>query len=161
MGKKWLLLLLVIIPIGVFFLIPNEEPIENTSNEDIIVIETIQNTSDVDIVIGEIGSEEQVGIVKGSVYFVGKPCPSSRVGPPCDGPYPNYEVIIYEKDEKNIVNKIMTDDQGNFETQLPVGNYLVFGKNIDFNKVIEIPIVFTIEPEKTKSIEITINEGIR
>ena len=93
--------------------------------------------------------------------FVGKPCPPSRTGPPCDGPYPNYEVVIYEKDEKNIVNKIMTDDQGNFEVQLPVGNYLVFGKNLDFNKIIEIPIVFTIESEQTKSIEITINEGIR
>ena len=57
--------------------------------------------------------------------------------------------------------EVTADDQGNFETQLPVGNYLVFGKNIGFNKVIEIPIVFTIEPEKTKSIEISINEGIR
>ena len=105
--------------------------------------------------------EKQVGVVEGVVYFVGKPCPPSKVGPPCDGPYPNYEVIIYEDDGKSIVDKIMTDDQGNFEIQLSVGDYLVFGKNLDFNKVKEIPIMFTIEPDKRKNIEILINQGIR
>ncbi len=106
-------------------------------------------------------SEEKVGTVKGVVYFVGKPCPPSRVGPPCDGPYPDYKVIIYESDGKKIVDKIMTDDQGNFETSLSVGNYLVFEKSVDFNKIDEIPLMFTIESEKTKSIKIRIDKGIR
>ena len=106
-------------------------------------------------------SEKQVGVVEGTVYFVGKPCPHSRVVPPCDGPYPNYEVVIYEIDGKSIANRTITDDEGNFEAQLPVGDYLVFEKNRDFNIVKEIPIVFTIEPDKRKSLEISIDEGIR
>ena len=106
-------------------------------------------------------SEKQVGVVEGTVYFVGKPCPPSRVGPPCDGPYPNYEVVIYEIDGKSIANRTITDDEGNFEAQLPVGDYLVFEKKRDFNKVKEIPIVFTIEPDKRKSLKISIDEGIR
>jgi len=106
-------------------------------------------------------SEKQVGVVEGVVYFVGKPCPPSRVGPPCDGPYPNYEVVIYEIDGKSIVNKINTNDEGTFEVQLPVGKYIVFEKSVDFNKVKETPIVFTIEPDKRKSLEISIDQGIR
>jgi len=139
--------LVLLIPITIFFLLPIDEPIQNTSNEDIMIDETV--------------TEEQVGIVEGTVYFVGKPCPSSRLGPPCDGPYPNYEVIIYENNGKGIVNKVMTDDEGNFEVQLPVGDYVVFGKNMDFNKVIKIPLVFTVEPEKINQIKIKIDTGVR
>lgn len=106
-------------------------------------------------------SEKQVGVVEGVVYFVGKPCPPSRVGPPCDGPYPNYEVVIYEIDGKSIANRTITDDEGNFEAQLPVGDYLVFEKNFDINKVKETPIMFTIEPDKRRSLEISIDTGIR
>ena len=71
------------------------------------------------------------------------------------------EVIIYESDGKNTVRTIITDKEGKFETQLPDGDYLVFGKSLDFNKVVEIPIKFTIEPEKTKIIEVKIDKGIR
>ena len=99
--------------------------------------------------------------VEGTVYFVGKPCPSTMTGPPCDGSYPNYEVIIYEIDGKTVAHRTITDDKGNFEAQLLPGDYIVFGKNPRFNTIEETPIQFTIEPEKIKSIEISINEGIR
>ena len=106
-------------------------------------------------------SEKQVGVVEGTVYFVGKPCPPSEIGPPCDGPYPNYEVIIYKTDGKSIATKTITTDEGSFEAQLPVGDYIVYEISMDFNKVKETPIVFTIEPDKKKSLEISIDVGIR
>ena len=106
-------------------------------------------------------SENQFGVIEGIVYFVGKPCPPNRVGPPCDGPYPNYEVVIYEIDGKTVFHRTITDDKGNFELQLPIGDYLAFEIDFGFNQIEEIPIEFSIEPEKIKNIKISIDKGIR
>lgn len=106
-------------------------------------------------------TNHQNGVVEGVVYYVGIMCPSSRTGPPCDGPYPNYEVVIFEVSGESVIARTFTDNNGNFEAELPPGDYIVFGKNPGFNTVEETPIFFTIEPEKRKSIEILINEGYR
>jgi hypothetical protein len=53
--------LVLIIPITLFVLLPVDESIENTSNEDIIITESIENTSNEDILIGELIPKEQVG----------------------------------------------------------------------------------------------------
>jgi len=112
--------------------------------------------------VGELEvTESQVGVLEGTVHYIGKPCPSSKVGPPCDGPYPNYEVEIYKTDGKIIVSKTVTTDEGSFEIELLVGDYIVYETSMDFNKVKETPIMFTIEPDKRKSLEISIDEGIR
>lgn len=67
--------------------------------------------------------------LQGVVYFVGKPCSpntSSFSVPPCSGPYPNYEITIYAQDGKTVVSKIKTDSNGNFETLLNPGTYVIF-----------------------------------
>jgi len=149
--------------IGVIFYSTDEEVPEvsdktlDTSEE---TLETPEKTQEISEKNQEV-SENQIGGVEGIVYFVGKPCPPSRIGPPCDGPYPNYEVVIYEMDGKTVVHRTITDDKGNFEVQLPVGDYLVLEIDFGLNQIEEIPIVFSIEPEKIKNIKISIDKGIR
>ena len=42
---------------------------------------------------------KKLGVLEGTVHFSGMACPPDRSKtPPCDGPYPNYEVIIYDND---------------------------------------------------------------
>ena len=104
---------------------------------------------------------EKTGFVNGVVYYVGTPCVDNKKGPPCDGPYQDYEVVILESDGKTIVKKFTTDDEGNFEGDLPSGDYLVFGKIKGFGKLEDVPIQFSIESKKITKLEILIDEGIR
>jgi hypothetical protein len=66
--------------------------------------------------------------LEGTVQYVGKPCPPNSkffTVPPCSGPYPNYEVIIYDEDGKRVISKIKTDSNGNFKAFLEPGSYLI------------------------------------
>jgi len=148
-----LVLGIIIYPLG-------DEPQEIISKPEGNILE-IPETSETPETPETPDTTKQQNGVEGIVYFVGKPCPSTMTGPPCDGPYPNYEVIIYEIDGKTVAHRTITDDKGNFEAQLLPGDYIVFGKNPGFNTIEDTPILFTIEPNKRTSIEILINEGIR
>jgi hypothetical protein len=67
--------------------------------------------------------------LEGAVQFLGKPCPpnsSFSAVPPCSGPYPNYEVIIYSGSSKTIAAKIRTDPNGVFRTWLEPGSYTIY-----------------------------------
>src|SRR4051812_49399188 len=65
------------------------------------------------------------GTLTGTVAFVGSPCPTPN-GPPCDGPYPNYEVVVYTSDGTTVAGKTTTKADGTFSLELPPGKYVVF-----------------------------------
>ena len=45
------------------------------------------------------GRGQNVGALQGDVFFVGVPCPLIYPPrPPCDGPFPGYEVIVLHAD---------------------------------------------------------------
>ena len=66
----------------------------------------------------------------GTVYFVGKPCPPrpdgrARLGPPCDGPYPGYEIAVHAADGETVVARTTADERGRFRVELPPGAYVI------------------------------------
>jgi hypothetical protein len=73
--------------------------------------------------------------LEGTVYFIGQPCAPSRDNkisvPPCEGPYPNYEIKIYEKinGKNTIVCVTKTDENGNFRVLLKPGEYVIYTQN--------------------------------
>ena len=66
--------------------------------------------------------------IQGTVYFMGTDCPPtlSKKVPPCTGPYPGYEVIIYANDGKTPIKSINTDANGTYFVQLTPGNYVIY-----------------------------------
>jgi hypothetical protein len=66
--------------------------------------------------------------VKGTVYFIGSECPptaSIRV-PPCSGPFPGYNVEVYDEDGTTLVKRVMTDAMGKFTVSLEPGHYIIY-----------------------------------
>jgi hypothetical protein len=114
----------------------------------------------------DIGSHrtEQQGQVQGTVFFVGVPCQPDRLSvPPCDGPYPNYEVIIFSRDGKTLAGKAISDHQGKYRLFLPAGSYITKSKENN-----ALPSQFSqnhqaiiVEAGKTTHLDIHIDKGVR
>ena len=67
-----------------------------------------------------------MGTLYGTVSFVGVPCaPGKGKVPPCDGPYPDYEVVVYRAGTSEIAVRTRTDLDGRYEVRLPPGNYIL------------------------------------
>ncbi|MEW6003028.1 MAG: carboxypeptidase-like regulatory domain-containing protein [Nitrospirota bacterium] len=103
------------------------------------------------------------GLLTGTVTFTGVPCPPDRMRvPPCDGPYPNYEVLIYKEDGKTIFARTLTDRDGIFKIRLPLGRYIIYSKQFNsVSKTTEVPNLIKLEAGKTTHININIDTGIR
>jgi hypothetical protein len=71
------------------------------------------------------GGAQGIGTLTGTVTFVGKPCPQPGP-PPCDGAYPDYEVVVFAADGKTEVARTRTGADGTFSLELPEGSYAVF-----------------------------------
>ena len=71
------------------------------------------------------GGADAKGTLTGTVHFVGTPCPAPS-GPPCDGVYPGYEVIVYADDGKTVAGKATTAADGSFDLELRPGTYAIF-----------------------------------
>jgi hypothetical protein len=101
------------------------------------------------------------GILIGTVTFVGVPCPPDRRKvPPCDGPYPDYEVVIFNRDGRTAVARTITDKDGRFRVELPEGNYVIYSKGYE-RRTLQIPHHIEIKAGKTAQLDITIDTGIR
>ena len=100
------------------------------------------------------------GYLEGIVHFIGAPCSSGGKVPPCDGPYPGCEVIVYKTDGKTIVAKTTTDGNGHYALTLCPGQYVIYTQsgihrdNLKANS-------FTIENGKTTILDLIIDTGIR
>jgi hypothetical protein len=78
-------------------------------------------------------ANEALWNLEGTVYFIGKPCAPSRDNistPPCEGPYPNYQIKIYEKmnGKNTLVCVTKTDENGNFRILFNPGEYVIILK---------------------------------
>ena len=107
--------------------------------------------------------------LEGQVFFRGKPCnpnSDSYSVPPCSGPYPNYEIIIYQDNEnnrnfnKNIVLKTKTNMSGDYKAFLNPGNYVIYTKKgISPSSIMANE--FSVEEGKNTRVDLTIDTGIR
>jgi hypothetical protein len=67
------------------------------------------------------------GALAGTVYFVGLPCRlNSPARPPCDGPYPDCEVVVYESDGVTEAARTQSDEHGRYFVALEPGDYVIF-----------------------------------
>lgn len=100
------------------------------------------------------------GLLKGTVTFVGVPCgPSmpSRV-PPCNGPYPNYEIVVYRADGVTIETRTSSDKNGNYKISLIPGSYIIY---TPIGPVMKKTNTLTIVSGKTMRLDLVIDAGIR
>ena len=104
----------------------------------------------------------QKGTLEGTVNYEGLACPPNNFKiPPCSGPYPNYEVVIYKNDNQTIVAQTRSDAGGHYKIELDKGSYVIKVKSNQFNKAIETLTQVTIEPNKNTKFNINIISGIR
>lgn len=104
------------------------------------------------------------GSLKGRVYFKGSPCnPRTDIKvPPCDGLYPNYEIVVYTADGKNIVSKTKTDKNGNYTMLLMPGNYIIYTKaGISSSGLNTRTNNFIIKVDKMTILNLLIDTGMR
>lgn len=105
--------------------------------------------------------DRKSGVLEGTVVFVGTPCQISKLQvPPCNGSYPNYEVIIYDARGKEPVAQTVTDEEGNYSLQLEPGRYMVYSQNGLGDDDIAIHRV-NIKSGETTNLNLSIDTGIR
>ena len=75
------------------------------------------------------GASRQTGILEGAVTFIGTPCgpQTERKTPPCDGPYPDYEVVVYNASGETVIGRTRSNASARYEISLPGEiEYVVF-----------------------------------
>jgi hypothetical protein len=107
--------------------------------------------------------ESEEGTITGTVFFSGVPCPADRLRvPPCDGPYPDYEVVLYKSDGATAVARMRTGAEGVYEVSVPPGTYVIYSQAIGFSgKMEEIPNTVAVEAGKAIRFNFSIDTGIR
>jgi hypothetical protein len=68
-------------------------------------------------------ASRQTGVLEGAVTFIGAPCgpQGERKTPPCDGPYPDYEVVVYNAAGDTVVGRTRSNASARYEISLPGG----------------------------------------
>ncbi|KPK75054.1 MAG: hypothetical protein AMS25_18655 [Gemmatimonas sp. SM23_52] len=102
-----------------------------------------------------------MGALAGTVYFVGLPCRLiSPSRPPCDGPYPDYEVVVYESDGVTEAARTRSDERGRYFVALEPGDYVIFtpaGLAARFRN----PNTATVLAGKLTRLDLVVDTGIR
>lgn len=103
------------------------------------------------------------GTIVGIVLFSGVPCPPDRLKvPPCDGPYPDYEVIIYKHDGMTVAARIRTDKEGGYRVAVPSGTYVIYSRGLNLSgKTEDIPNTIAVEEGKSTQFNVRIDTGIQ
>lgn len=108
---------------------------------------------------------KDLGILQGSVRFRGLPCQEGQTDynvPPCSGPYPKYEVTIYQAD--NLLEPVMstiTDENGEFKVVLKAGDYIIRTQNGPDKRSNLKNNEFSIVKEQITSIDLKVSVGIQ
>ena len=100
------------------------------------------------------------GLIEGKVKFVGVPCgPDGPTQvPPCSGPYPNYEILVYAADGVTLETRIRSDKVGKYKIDLIPGNYIIYlpsGPNVKKKNLVKVM------SGKTTKLDLVIDVGIR
>lgn len=100
------------------------------------------------------------GIIEGIVTFVGVPCGSGMVSrvPPCNGPYPNFNIVVYRADGKTVETQAVSDKDGNYKISLIPGKYIIY---TPAGPVRKKPNTVNIVSGKTTRLDLTIDSGMR
>lgn len=103
------------------------------------------------------------GIISGTVYFRGIEChPLNMKVPPCEGPYPDYEVVVYNQSGTTVIDRAFTDENGQYSFSLPPTTYVIYSKSIDANmNPINIPHTIQLNPGQNITFDINIDTGMR
>lgn len=105
------------------------------------------------------GGAAASGTLSGTVGFVGKPCPEPGP-PPCDGPYADYEVVVYAADGTTVAGKAKAGADGKFTFGLPAGTYVIFtqaGPMPDSKKRTEV----TVSRDALSAVTLSVDTGVR
>jgi len=106
-------------------------------------------------------TQNSTGILEGTVHFIGTRCSSEQQNiPPCSGPYPNYEIIVYASDGNTIVKKTTTDENGTYQINLDFDTYVIYEKKLQNNKQVDIPTEIQINSPNLAH-DIIVDSGIR
>ena len=105
------------------------------------------------------GGVAATGTLTGTVSFTGTPCPEPK-GPPCDGAYPNYEVVVYAEDGTTVVTKTTTDASGKYTLSLPAGKYVIFTQ-AGLKETDRARSEITISRDALSTIDLRVDTGIR
>jgi hypothetical protein len=100
------------------------------------------------------------GLIEGTVTFVGVLCGPdipSRV-PPCNGPYPNYEIVVYKADGVTVETQVNSDKNGNYRISLIPGHYVIYTSS---GPVMKKTNTVNIVSGKTTRLDLMIDSGIR
>ncbi len=101
-----------------------------------------------------------LGVVAGTVGFIGVPCLPPGQVPPCDGLYPGYAVRVYDAGLRRIVAQDTTNAQGSYAIDLAPGHYaFVTPDGIQAGNVAVTP--FTIMAGDTVTVDLVVDTGIR
>jgi hypothetical protein len=105
------------------------------------------------------GGTAATGTLAGDVHFVGTPC-KDAAPPPCDGVYPDYEVVVYAADGKTVAGKARSGADGKFSLDLPQGKYVILtpaGPPPAEPRRVEV----TINRDALSTIKLDIDTGVR
>ena len=106
-------------------------------------------------------TQNSTGILEGTVHFIGTNCFSEQQNiPPCSGPYPNYEIVIYASDGNTIVKKTTTNENGTYQINLDFDTYVIYEKKLQNNKQVDIPTEIQINSPNLAH-DIIVDSGIR
>lgn len=103
---------------------------------------------------------EFTGDLQGTVRFIGKPCEpgAAQSVPPCDGSYPNYEIMVYQDDGVTIAARGYSDANGNYRITLMPGNYIIYTPAGPF---VQVANTAAVAMGETMTFDLVIDTGIR
>jgi hypothetical protein len=108
------------------------------------------------------GGNPGSGTLQGTVQFVGTPCEAAKKGPPCDGPYPDYEVVVYKDDGTTVASTAKTDQDGKFTVSLPEGKYVIFtGANAAAGADAKQRTDVVVSRDALQTVDLRIDSGVR
>ena len=95
---------------------------------------------------------------------IGPICPVEQVGHPCNPTpqmYAAHKVFVYTSNKSKTIATLTPDTQGHFSALLPVGDYIVDVEHSAVGAVQGVPTTIKIVSNKTYTITISIDTGIR
>lgn len=107
------------------------------------------------------GGNPGSGTLAGTVHFVGTACQDPKKGPPCDGPYPNYEVVVYKEDGTTVAGKTTTGADGKFSVNLPEGKYVILTEGGGVKPGEKTRVEVSVGRDALQNVELRIDTGVR
>lgn len=77
------------------------------------------------------------------------------------GNYPEYPLIVLSGDGKKEIAHVAADENGNYRVALPPGDYVLDVQDRRHRHVRAVPKHFTIAPNQTAHVDMSIDTGVR